>query len=64
MTKGEMLITRYGDLAIKFCLDYHKLQSKQAKNVVIQKVHFLFLFFFFFFFANSDLINLSFGFKF
>lgn len=45
MTKGEMLITRYGDLAIKFCLDYHKLQSKQAKIVVIQKVHFLFLFF-------------------
>lgn len=63
MTKGEMLITRCGDFAIKFCLDYHKLQSKQAKNVVIQKVHFLFLFFFFFF-ANSDLINLSFGFKF
>lgn len=63
MTKGEMMITRYGDLAIKVCLDYHKLQSKQAKNVVIQKVHFLFLFFLFFF-ANSDLINLSFGFKF
>lgn len=63
MTKGKMMITRYGDLAIKFCLDYHKLQSKQAKNVDIQKVHFLFLFFFFFF-ANSDLINLSFGFKF
>lgn len=48
MTKGEMIITRYGDLAIKVCLDYHKLQSKQAKNVAIQKVHFLFLFFFFF----------------
>lgn len=40
MTKGEMLMTRYGDLAIEFCLGYHKLQSKQAKNVVIQKVHF------------------------
>lgn len=36
------MITRYGDLAIKSGLRYYKLHSKQAKNVVIQKVHFLF----------------------